>query len=108
MVYLPRDNADLVSSNIETTMLGWRDLTEIQRNSGGHNTCSNTSDDSSDNHHGQVNGTSLDRSSDAEEANTTKASPSSTILVVNGTSEEGERGELASGEDSCDETLLAR
>jgi hypothetical protein len=89
-------------------MLGWRNLAEIKRDSGGNNTCADTSDDSPNNHHSQVNSTSLDRGSDAKKADTTETSPSSTVLVVDRTCDEGERGELTSSKDSCDETLFAR
>jgi hypothetical protein len=88
-------------------MLSRRNLTEIQRHRSRNNTRSQTSDDSTDHHHGQVNGSRLYDGAEAEDRDADEARPSSSTAIVGGTREECETDELSSVEDGGDEALVA-
>ena len=72
------------------------------------NTCAQTSNDSTNYHHGKVDGSSLQGRSDAENHHATETCPATTQSVVDGASQERETDELTSIEDGGDESNVAR
>lgn len=84
-----------------------RNLTEIQRHRSRNHTRSQTSNDSTNDHHGQIDSSRLDDRAEAENRDADEASPFSSSSVVCRAGEEGETDELSSVEDCSDEALVA-
>lgn len=106
-INLPKNDTDLISCHIKTTMRSRRNLTQIQRHRSRDHTRSQTSNDTTDDHHSEIDSSRLDDGAEAQNRDADETSPFSSKSVVCKASEEGETDELSSVEDCSDEALVA-